>query len=573
MKCKMLAVAILFSLVGFAQNPKLTWGDEFKLKKGSTDLEVIYADKSGVYLQEGHLAVKSYFVIGGSVRSSATLVKLDKNLMELYRNDFNKELKGKEFEQFFVVQDRLYVFATDYEKKEGRMDLYAAELDKNSGEMAGSWKLLSSFNKDGKKDEIDFKIDLSADSTNVILISSVRGREKNEYTVSEFDKTLKPIGKSVKISNEFDPKTFQLQDVLFTNNRKIILVGRVYEYQEGKKKKEKFLEFTNYNIRLYDEQGKQQKEINTNINGRWLNSTRLVQEKNNDLVLAAFYSNTKKGRTTDGMLVQRINPVSGEVISTSEKKIDYSLLGSEGDAADDESDENETKAERKERENLEKMKNEGEAFSRYMRFQRIFYTPDNSLVMVAEKVHTYSYIRQTTRGGTGTSPMQTTMTYYTVYEYGDLLLFKIDAGGNIGWMRVLPKAQREMIQGQTGSGFSFWGYFDAVNRPFYSGFGAMQTETSIQLLFNDNPKNATVTQPGSKVKTAANFGKSHCFIADFSLADGKMERRMFFSNSDTPTSMPRMASVMGRDMYIVGRDDRVFGKTKIAVAKISWTRK
>jgi len=33
MKCKMLAAAILFSLSAFAQKPKLTWGDEFKLKK------------------------------------------------------------------------------------------------------------------------------------------------------------------------------------------------------------------------------------------------------------------------------------------------------------------------------------------------------------------------------------------------------------------------------------------------------------------------------------------------------------------------------------------------------------
>lgn len=571
MKCKLLAAAILFCLVGFAQNPKLTWGDEFKLRKGSTDLEVIYADKSGVYLQEGHLALKSYFVIGGSVRSSATLVKLDKNLMELYRNDFNKELKGKEFEQFFVVQDRLYVFATDYEKKEKRMDLYAAELDKNSGQMTGSWNIVASFNKENKNDIVEFKIDLSADSTNVTLISTVRGREKNEYTISEFDKILKPIGKQVKISNEFDPKTFQLQDVIYTSNKKIILVGRIYEYQEGKKKKDKFLEFANYNIRLYDDKGRQQKEINTNINGRWLNSTRLIQEKNNDLVLAAFYSDTKKGRTTDGMLVQRINPESGEVISTSEKKIDHSMLG--GDASDDEPDESESKAERKERENLEKIKNEGEAFSKYMRFQRIFYTPDNGLVMVAENVHSYSYVRQTTRGGTATTPMQTTMTHYTVYEYGDLLLFKVDAGGNIGWMRVLPKAQKEMIAEELPGGFMYSGYFDAVNRPFYAGFGAMQTEKSIQLIFNDNPKNATVTQPGSRVRRAVNFGKSHCFIADFSLADGKVERKMFFSNSDTPTSMPRMASVMGRDMYIVGRDDRFFGKTKIAVAKISWIRK
>ena len=106
-------------------------------------------------------------------------------------------------------------------------------------------------------------------------------------------------------------KHFQLEDVLYTINKKIILVGRVYEYEEGKKKKNKFLDFANYNIRLYDEKGKQQAEVNTNINGKWLISTKLVQKGDKDLVLAAFYNNEKRGKTIDGMLVQRINPVTG----------------------------------------------------------------------------------------------------------------------------------------------------------------------------------------------------------------------------------------------------------------------
>ena len=44
---------------------------------------------------------------------------------------------------------------------------------------------------------------------------------------------------------------------------------------------------------------------------------------------------------------------------------------------------------------------------------------------------------------------------------------------------------------------------------------------------------------------------------------------MFFTNADVPTSMPRLGSVIGEEMYIIGKDDRVFGKSKIAVAKVT----
>ncbi len=569
MKWNLLLVAALLSLSSLAQKPKITWGDEFKLRKGSTDLEVVYADKSGVYLQEGHLALKSYFVIGATARSSATLVKLDKSLAEVYRNDFNRELKGKEFVQFFVVQDRMFLFASDYEKRERTLNVFGAEVNKSSGELMGDWAMITSFQKEEKKDDINFKLTYNADSSKMVVISSIEGRDKNEYTVQEFDKTLKPTGKPVTISNEFNPKTFQLEDVLYTMNKKIILVGRVYEYQEGKKKKDKFLDFANYNIRLYDEQGKQQKEINTNVNGRWLNSTKLVQERNQDLVLAAFYSNQRKGKSIDGMLVQRINPVSGDVIGTSEKQINYSLLTGDPDESDVDSDEKESREERKEREKLDKIKDEGEAFSRYMKFQNIFYTADGGIVIVAEKYHHYLYTTQSYSPGTGTSPGQTTTRTYAVYECGDLLVCKIDNGGNIGWMRVLPKSQREVIQVGSGYGYGYSGFFDVSNRPFYAGFGAIQTSKGIQLLFNDNPRNATVTQAGQKVKLARRFGKTDCFIITVDPVDGKVDRRMLYTNADVPTSMPRLGSVIGQDMYITGKDDRLLGKSKVAVAKIT----
>jgi hypothetical protein len=571
-KWTLFLASLCVSICCISQKPKIKWGDEFKLRKGSTDLEVVYADKSGVYLQEGHLALKSYFVIGATSRSSATLVKLDKNLSEQFRNDFNRELKGKEFEQFFMLQDKMFIVASDFVKREKTLNVYAAEVNKKSGELMNDWQLVTSFQKDEKKDDINFKLTLNADSTKMIVVSSLEGKVKNMYQVQEFDKSLKAAGKPVVITNEFDPKTFQLEDVLYTINKKIVLVGRIYEFQEGKKKKEKFLDFANYNIRIYDEKGSQQKEINTNINGKWLTSTKVVQEKDKDLVLAAFFNNQRKGKTIDGMLIQRINAVSGEVISTSEKAINNSLLSGEADESGSEDggdNDDESRHERKERERLDKIRDEGDAFSKYMQFRNVFYTSDNGLLILAEKYHHYTYTSQSYSPGTNGSQGRYTSTTYSVDECGELLMCKIDAAGNIGWLQVLPKAQREVAVIGYDRGVGINSFFDAANRPFYAGFGAIQTPNTIQIIFNDNPRNATVTQPGQKVKTARRFGKSDCFVLSVDQLTGKSDRKQFFTNADVPTSMPRLGSVIGDEMYIIGKDDRIFGKTKIAVGKIT----
>ena len=562
-------------LTCFAQKPTIKWGEEFKLRKGSSDLEVISVDKSGAYLQESHQVVKGYFVVAATMRESASLIKMDKNLTEVYRNDFNKELRGKEFVQFFPFGDKLFLISSDYNRRDRTEAIYASAVDKGTGELTGEFKEVAILQKDEKRDNIDFKITYNADSSRIILVSSIKGKERNEYKVQEFDKNFKTIGKPVVLTNEFEAKKYQLQDLLYLSNNKILLVGRVYEYEEGKKKKEKFLDFTNYNIRLYDGKGKQQAEINTAINGKWLNSTKVVQEKNKDLVLAAFYSNSKKGRSVDGLLVQRININDGTIISTSNKEINNSLLTT--DNGDDDKDDDDDKDERKEREKLNKMKDEGEGFSRYMQFRNIFYTPDNGLVILAEQYYQYvsvSYSPGTAgAGGMVTGGTNTTTSHY---NSGDLMMCKIDADGNIGWLEILPKDQREIISltgpsYNTGIGinYSYTGYFDIENRPFYSGFGAMQTDSSIQIIFNDSPKNIGVLMAGQKTKKIYRFTKSDCYFLNINAISGKLERKQLFSNTDVPTAMPRLGAIINNEMYLVGKTDRVLGKNKIAVAKIT----
>jgi hypothetical protein len=565
----------VLGVAAYAQQPSINWGDDFKLRKGSTDLKVIFADNTGAYLQEGHMAMKSYFVVGASFRESGTLVKVDKNLAEVYRNDFNKELRGKEFEQFFACQDKLYLFASDYSKRDRTLTIYAAPVDKRSGELAGQWKSVTVFQLNEKSDDVNFKIDYNVDSTKILIVSSLEGTERNEYKIQELDQQLKATAKPLVLKNEFEPKKYQLEDVLYTTDRNVVLVGRMYEYEEGKKKKEKFLDFTNYNIRIYNEKGKQRAEVNTGINGKWLSNTKLVQEKNKDLVLAAFYSNVKKGKTIDGLLVQRINVADGKVVSTSDKQINNSMLSGDQDKADDDDDDKEdTKEDRKKREELKKMQEEGEGFSKYMQFRKIFYTADNGLVILAERYDHYTTNSQSYTSGMNNMPGQWRSTTTSVYLSGDLMMCKVDASGNIAWLQVVPKKQREEIVVGSSvapvSGISFGvSYFMDQGRPFYSGFGALQTNGNIQLLFNDNRKNIGVTQAGQKAKSVYRFSKSDCFVLNIDETSGKIDRKVFFSNTDIPTAMPRLGVIIENDMYLIGKTDRTLGKSRVSVGKIT----
>lgn len=574
MKLVFSLLAITSAMFSFAQKANVTWGDDFKMKKGSTELSVVQAEKDAVYLKESHAALKTYFVIGATTRESATLVKLDKSFEEIYRNDFNKELKGKEFEDFYFIQNKLYLLATDYDKKAKRLVLLASEINKADGTLLGDWIELDGWNKESNKDVIDFKVDYNADSSHMIVVSTIEGREKGSYNIREFDSKMKAASNAITITHEFEPKTFILEDVVYATNGNIAMVGRVMEYQEGKKKKSKFLDFKNYLVRIYNPNGGLIKELNTSVEGKWLMSTKLMQTQNKELVLAAFYSNKKKGREVNGMMVQRINPANAEIISTSHKELNTSLISAVEDADDDD---DESRKERKERERLEKIKAEEDGFSRNYRFRNFIPTTDGGLAILAEEYNSYTYSVYQSGTMMGNSMTGGRWIDYRVYSSGDIMMSKMDAGGNLSWLHVLPKNQEERIQiGTSGAGTGFsigFNYFrDDFGLPYYSGFTSMpvRNSNSIAIIFNDGSKNADVTRLGQKVKRTVRFSKSDCYLVTLDMTKGTYTRESIFTNDEIPPAMPRLGVNLENNLYLVGRQERLLGKSKIAVGKISF---
>jgi hypothetical protein len=158
------------------------------------------------------------------------------------------------------------------------------------------------------------------------------------------------------------------------------------------------------------------------------------------------------------------------------------------------------------------------------------------------------------------------------------MMTKVNSNGEISWFHILPKQQREVIQSGSssayGSGLSFTAgnnFFDAsaYNMPFYAGFGVLAGNKTATIIFNDSKKNQNTLELGQRVKMMNYFRKSQCYGVDLDLVTGNYTRNILFSNDDVPTAMPRLASGIGKDLYIVGKEDRMLGKSKIAIAKVS----
>lgn len=541
-------------------------------------MHVIGTDKSGIYIKESHMAMRTYFVIGGSLRESATLIKVDKQFAPLYKNDYNRELRGKEFEEFIWLNKKLMLIASSYSRRDRTLALYAAEVNLEDGELTGDFTELVTWQKEEKNDNLNFRIDLNSDSTRLMIASIRTGGGQRQYDVQVIDAKLKKVGKPVMLKSNFEPELYELQDLVFTAQNTVAVVGRVYEYIEGKKKKARNREFSVYNVRLYTQQGKLIKEFDTDVPGQWLVSTKLMQVAGKELVLASFYSKAKRERKLEGMVVERFDALDGHAISSSVQKLSAALI-SEGQntvsKAEDEdgADDEESRKERKERERLEAMRNEDEGFSKSMRFNQFLLQPDGSMIILAEETDFYVVTRTNWVGsGAGMNGGRTmvTETYY-VFENGDLMMSKVDAKGQIAWLNVLPKFQREVTQQVSGMLFS--GGFTTqakLGRPYYGGYGVYQGDKEISILFNDHSGNAQIVHSGQKPRSVQRYGRSECYRLRLNASTGVYQREPVFSNRDVPTAMPRFARVYGSDLLFVGREDRVLGKTKVALGRLQF---
>lgn len=566
MKKSIIVLFTILSLFVNAQKPKYIISEEIKLKKKYGVPTIVHSDKTGTYLAT-HVSKAVGFVafipISFNV-GSEILIKMNDKLEKVFMVDYDKELKGKNFNQYYFHNDRIWIFATEYLKKEDTENLYSVEIDKNTGEVIGEWQQIKSWIKTNKKQNSEIEITPNADNSKYIISNYLNSEGSHEFDVSICDKNFKPQGKSFNLKNEFDPAYVKISDLIFTKTNHIVLLAKVYEDVPYKRRTKK--EFKENIIRIYDLKGKVLHKLKATQDKFYLYESKAT-EVDGLIYMVANFGETKGGKVT-GTLVQQLNPETGQITTASNQSIDSKVLENNTTETDDPEEKKEIEKQEKEK------KKEDDNTISALWFKKFTRDADGSSYTFSEekKVYHYTRTRETTTG-TGISRTTTYTTQnFTDIDCKNILINKLDNAGNTIWSAIIPKYQRETYGG--------WYYLSDLDEPGnfqesrsyvprYSSFFTFQTKNKIYVLFNDNTKNDQVTQKSQKIKSAYGYGKrTSSFIMEVDKATGALSRTTLFDNKDI-LPVVRGGKVFEKSAYFISEEFSFFSKSEFKIVKIT----
>lgn len=559
----------------FAQQYQINWGDALKMRKGTTDMDIVAADNTGVYFSEGSLRMKSYFVIGASYGTSYKLIKFDRNFDEVYEKEYKRELKGLEFHSFQVLGQDIFLFATDYVKKEKAFKVYAAKVDKSSGDLTGNLQEIGSYVLENKRDDYDLSVKSALNGQYFLLVTDISASNRNNLDVVLLDKNLK-IKQQTAIDLLYPRNTYNLEDVKYTSNNKIVILGKEFdEVPVGRRKRIKLV-FKKYALTVYNVKGNKERDVLVESGDKFAIGGQLMELKNGELLLAGFYSNTARKDELNGFFLSKLNTDLGELTLASYKPLDASMLGSNY-TEDAEDDDEETRSDRRSSKKAKEDDEENEFPNAYIIKSVDYNAADNSYLITAE-ISKYTYYSYTTSEYNPATRTFRTVTYHVHrYENKDILVVNTDDQGQIKWINDIPKNQLEEIRTSNagfGSGIGFYrnysGYFaNGGGMPYYSSFTHLIHNNKLILVFNDHSKNNTIAGYGDRVKRIYNFRRnSNTWGVSIDIATGKMSRKIVSTNDEETILMPRHAMVVKNEIFLPSWRIRALARTKFKMAKI-----
>lgn len=536
-------------------------GDEIKLKKGTSDLDIICADKTGLYFIESRTKMTSYFIVGATYGVSHQLIKFDKNYEEVFRKEYKKELKGLTFNSFQSMGNYIFIFATDYVKKEKQFKVYGARIDKSSGNLEEAFAELGVFDLESSKDNYDMRLKPVKDGKNFLLLADISSKDHLTLAVSLLNNQLIKSSSAI-ITLPYSPAGYTLEDVVFSASNKIIVLGKQYEQIETKKKKKIYI-FKQYQMLVFNDRGQKESDINLKAEDRYVIGGKMIEQKDGGILLAGFYSNTAKKESMNGFFISKINEVKGELQLASYRDLTAQMLSNKYDNNKETTDSKEKK------DNVD----EEELSSQFV-VRAIDINPaDNSIVITSEVTANRSFSYTTSSFSNG----RMSNSSYAGYEFlnQDILIINTDSRGEIKWINNIPKSQQELIETrQINSSFSSRNsiinfFAEGGGMPFYSSYKSLITNSKLVLIFNDHENNYGAVKYGDKVTNVSKFEKSITYGISVDLATGEIKRKKVSTNDDETVLAPRHGYVLNNEIIIPSLNMHVFAKTALKFARIT----
>ena len=490
---KRLLLLTMFLLMGtsgfYAQNKldkiNLTYGEELA-DDGQKIVKIVGESNNKIYA----LALKKedFFI---KIFESASMKMISSNEIVI------PKVNGKEvdFEEIYLLNGKLYVIGSVYNKKEKIFTLVGTEVS-DKGILSKNGTTLFTAEVEKKSLRGNFYMRLANDENSLLIMhtSEFKKEDAVKYEIKLFDDKLQTVFSNVE-KVKFDDASkkdfeFTIADFeLNSQNDAFVVVNESYRDSKKKEHIEKFEIFAFKKANNY-----QKEVVNIDLKGNSIINCRLVSTVQNTLKLVGFYSSvTKSGRAElelKGVYNGSIDLTSNTVTPVKFNEFDYptkvKLLG-------------------------ERRAKKGKDVKPLYNIINIIEKNDGGLIVMSE------YQMVVVGQSSGIGPLAFTPITYIKNE---IIVNSLNADGSLQWSNVIPKEQAAAVTTMTFSfGFGVQSGSFAVGMsitvplaqlgkgPEYLGAIPIYTNGQLSVVINDHVKNKGITDI-EEIKSMGNYNKA-----------------------------------------------------------------
>ena len=423
------------------------------------------------------------------------------------------EFKDKEidFEEAFLLEGKLYIIGSVYQKKEKIFNLVAFKVS-DDGVVNEKFISLFESNVEKKSERGNFYFKTSTDDSHLLVMhtSLFKKEDAVKYDLKLFNSNcVKLFSNSEKVVFDDKKKDFEftISDFEVTDNNDTFLV--INESYRDKSKKE---QVENFHVYAFKESNGYKKEIiDINIKDKEIINCSMLATKNGKVQLVGFYSSVRENGKANKELKGIYNATID--IATS---INDNLKFNEFDYATKVKLIGERKAKK------------GKDLRPTYEIHTIIEKNDGGLIVLSEESLLSIYSQSTAMG------LVTVDTYN--YTRNEVIVTSLSPNGTLEWSNVVAKEQSAAYNqirlnffiGGFGNGFAVAGGLSLGlgvmgKGPEYLSIIPIYKDGELSILFNDNKKNMGITDI-EKIKSLGNFNNAVPTLFTFD-NQGKLTRK------------------------------------------------
>jgi hypothetical protein len=484
---QLLLILLLFCLRAECQlqkaDVKVSWGELAKAEFGSSVQDIFGYDKTGFYVLKNQ-------------RGWHAVSHVDYKMNQTAEGTINLKAgrRDGEFEFVDLLDNTVYVFYSENERKTKENVLYTETLDQTTLELKGDKKEVCRIPYVSKSNEGNFTHVFSRGKQSFLITCSlpyVKGSpERFNFLMYDNRFNLKWKKEIVLPVND---ELFEMDRVKADDNGNAYISGRFFEGEKDRYKS-KFA----YKLYAYFNNGTEQKEFNLDLGDKRATDMQFAINDNGNITACGFYTDKEKGNySIRGSFYALIDGTTRKVLSSSTKEFDIDFI-------------TQYMSEREEERTKKREENGKKQELMNYDIHEIVLRDDGGAILVAEQY----YIRQVTTYSPG--PNGGTYSTSTYYDYNDIIVVNITPDGKIEWTQKIHKLQESPLPASMT----------------YTSYAIAVTGDAIRFIYNDYTENLLLGEK-ERYKTFRSVTKSTAVIMATIDRSGKLKREFLFDRNDS----------------------------------------